>query len=627
MDNFSSDKDHQVHELRFLLNNMSHAILFESINHEIFFVNQSFCDLFTIPLAPEALTGADCSKAAEQSSGLFKEPAQFTERICNIYKEQQAVENEELHFVDGSNIYRDYRPINSGQFIGHLWIYKNFQEVKSILNKVKDQNDFYQHLLNNIPADIAIFDKDHKYLFMNSLAVSLNETRNWLIGKDDFDYCKQKNRPVELAENRRKLFQEAIKTEKTVEFEEINYAADGSKVFNLRRFYPVKNPNGTIQTVIGYGINITKIKERELILLEGEKNMRALLDSMDQLAIIISETLVMHYTNPQWRKSTGVSFEDSVKRSLVSFISKNKESFIDNVTMFIKNGEYKTKNRIVEMTNENGIEHVLTYYISAFTNYEFKERRFAIFFNDITTQLNAENELKKIAKQERKLNELKSNFMNLVSHELRTPLTVILSNVELIDLINGASKGKPVPDIYTRRITEQVDEMVSLINNFLFVSKAEAGKIQCNPSLFDIIKLIDKLKHDLYSPWKDGRKLQVSVQGKIRHVMADESMISHCLINIINNAFKYSPGKPEPELHLNFNLKNWEIIILDFGIGIPQEDMKNLFQPFTRGNNVNQIEGTGLGLTVVKLFVKQNKGTVSIRSNKHDTAFMMRFPY
>ena len=627
MGSIIKDGADKISELRFLLNNVSHAILFESLNHEILFVNQSFCDMFNIPLHPEALLGVNCSKAAEQYSSLFKEPRQFSQGIVNIYQGKKPITNEQLLFANGKAIYRDYKPISDQVFSGHLWTYKNFLELKSILSKVEEQKDFYEHLLNNIPADIAIFDKDHKYIFINNLAISKNDIRNWLIGKDDFDYCKQNNKPMGLAISRRAFFKETLKNGKAVEFEEINYANDGSRVYNLRRFFPLKNVEGTIENVIGYGINITKIKEREVALLEREKILSDLVDSADQLVVGINEALIIKYTNRQWSAFTNLSFDDSLKMEISTFVNKNKSSFVDNVSHFIREGKYKTRNRSVGITKKDGNNHILTYYICAFTNSEFKEKIFAIFFNDITAQLKAQNELKKVAKQERKLNELKSNFMNLVSHELRSPLSVILSNVELIDLKNSSIKEDPVPQVYMNRIMDQVDKMVLLINNFLFVSQAESGKIQFNPILFDINELVNQLNRELYSPWVDGRSLEVSVKGRIMNVMADKSMISHCLINIANNAFKYSLGKPTPKLRLKFNSKMWKISLLDYGIGITKEDKKNLFKSFTRGKNVGDIEGTGLGLMVVKLFVKQNKGSIFIKSNQHGTVVILQFPY
>jgi PAS domain S-box-containing protein len=623
--------DSRISELAFLLNNISHAILFESLNNEILFINQNFCDLFEIPVQPEHLFGADCSQAAKESCHLFKEPQRFIDDILLTYQNKEPVLNEELILADGRMLYRDYKPIlHHPVFSGHLWVYKNSLELKSILNEVQEQRKFYEDLLNNIPADIAIFDKNHKYLFVNKLALSKNDTRKWLIGKDDFEYCKRTNKSDALAISRRASFTEAINKGDTVEFEEIGFTKEGAKVFNLRRFYPLKTEDGSIEYVIGYGINISKIREREEALLHREQAFRDLVESIDQLVVIVNEAGYIQYLNSQWVSLTGMDAEECLHKKIGTFIKAGKASFTDNVNLFINEGKYKTDKRRVGIINKQGKKHTLTYYISGFTNLQAVEKRFAIFFNDITIQLSAENELKKIARQERKLNELKSNFIGLVSHELRTPLSVILSNAELIEIRNAMRKEgqPPETEVYTKRIIEQVDKMTELMNDFLLLSKIESGKIPVNISNFDIRQLIYKLRDELYSPWKDERSLEVSVKGNPVSVTGDEAMIMNVLINIINNAFKYSKGTSAPKLRLRFNARLWQITLIDFGIGISEEDKKNLFHPFVRGSNVGDIEGTGLGLMVVKFFVKKNRGSMFMKSILHKgTAIVLQFPY
>jgi PAS domain S-box-containing protein len=605
--------------------------LFESLDNRILFINQNFCELFGIPVSSDILIGTDCSAAAKQSAHLFKHPNQFIDGILSIYQQQQQVTNEELVFANGSTIYRDYKPIlNHPHFSGHLWIYKNAVELKSILGEIQEQKDFYEQLLNNIPADIAIFDKNHQYLFLNKIAISKTDTRHWLIGKDDFDYCKENNKPIELAESRRQFFNEAIFTKQTIEFEEINHTKEGQQVYNLRRFYPLQNPDGSIETIIGYGINITKVREREEKVLARERAFRELVESMDQLVVVINKEGYIKYTNTQWSLLTGISAAESIDKLLFSFVKIKKIKFTENVLSFIATKKYKNPSKRVCFNDKNGKIRTFVHHITTFTNAASIDNSYAVFFNDITSQLEAEKKLRKIARQERKLNDLKSNFIGLVSHELRTPLSVILSNAELIQLkANNHKQGQPhLYDINTKRIIDQVSKMTQLMNDFLLLGKIEMDKIPMNPTCFNIENLIDKLVEELYTPWTDGRVLQLSVKGNQREVYADEAMIRNTLINLINNAFKYSPGKLAPVIRLRFTEKTWYLLVVDTGIGISTEDQKRLYEPFIRGGNVEDIEGTGLGLIIVKYFVKKNKGKMLLKSSKNKgTAVYLQFPY
>jgi PAS domain S-box-containing protein len=618
--------------LKLLLNNISHALLFESLQREIIFINQQFCDLFEIPVQAEMIVGADCSQAANQAAPLFKYPDEFVNRIIQVYENGLPVYNEEILFANGNVLYRDYKLINEDGISGHLWVYKNSNELKHILGKVQEQKDFYENILNKIPADIAIFNTKHQYIFLNRMAVLNDATREWLIGKDDYEYCRKKNLPNIQADRRRALFTKVLQTGEAAEFEEEYKTTNGSKIVHLRRFYPQKNNEGIIEYVIGYGMNITNIHEREEELLRRKQELHELVNTMNQQVVIIDENGKIISVNPSWVNMIGIGDEDCYGKEITTFIRANKLAFANNVQAFIKENKYKSQNRKVTIIDINKNLHTLTYYLYRFSNYSYEKRTVAIFFNDITLQLKAENDLKQIANQEKKLNDLKSNFMNMVSHELRTPLSVILSSTELIDfktqmLTEGITSINNTSE-YTSRILQQVDKMTQLMNDFLFVSKVESGKVPLKPVLFDINALIEKLNSELYSPWKDGRNLQYSVKGTPLNIIADESMIRLILINIINNAFKYSMGKSAPRLRLYFTQKKWKLLIIDFGIGIQTVDKKNLFQSFVRGRNVGDVEGTGLGLMVVKLFVKKNKGEIRIKSiEKKGTVVLIEFPY
>jgi len=98
---------------------------------------------------------------------------------------------------------------------------KNLEsKVKERTEELQKQKDFYEAILNNIPADVVVADANHKYLFVTPMAVKDPETRKWLIGKDDFDYCEHRNKPISIAEERRHFFNTVQKARKMVEWKE-----------------------------------------------------------------------------------------------------------------------------------------------------------------------------------------------------------------------------------------------------------------------------------------------------------------------------------------------------------------------------------------------------------------------
>ncbi|MDI1316350.1 ATP-binding protein [Flavobacterium sp.] len=138
---------------------------------------------------------------------------------------------------------------------------KNITTTKNLEDDLRKKTIFNDLVLNNIPADIALFDKDHNYLFINQNGIKNDEIRKWLIGKNDFDYCDFKGIDATLAQVRRNYFNEAIRTKKQVDWiDEIN--KEGSKTYIFRRFYPFFI-EGIFVYMIGYGIDVTELKQTQ----------------------------------------------------------------------------------------------------------------------------------------------------------------------------------------------------------------------------------------------------------------------------------------------------------------------------------------------------------------------------
>ncbi len=134
---------------------------------------------------------------------------------------------------------------------------------KEATRELDKQKEFYENILNNIPTDIAVFDADHKYLFVNPGAIRNEELRRYIIGKDDFEYAAFRNRDRKGAEIRREKFLQAKAEAREIRWEDTMVSAEGLLLTHLRRMFPVHNESGELQMVIGFGIDITERKEME----------------------------------------------------------------------------------------------------------------------------------------------------------------------------------------------------------------------------------------------------------------------------------------------------------------------------------------------------------------------------
>lgn len=145
-------------------------------------------------------------------------------------------------------------------FIGFA---RDITESRQIARELALQKSFYENILNKIPTDIAVFDADHRYLFVNPFAIANPEFREFIIGKDDFEYAAYRNRDNTLAIQRRAKFLKAKITGKSIAWEDQGLNADGEVITHLRNFYPIHDEYGRLSLVIGYGIDISDRKDME----------------------------------------------------------------------------------------------------------------------------------------------------------------------------------------------------------------------------------------------------------------------------------------------------------------------------------------------------------------------------
>lgn len=177
------------------------------------------------------------------------------------------------------------------------------EEKERELNRLNEENTqqraFYEYILNNLPSDVAVFSTDHKYLFMNGHAVQNKETREFLIGKDDFDYCRLKGISTNLAEERRQMFQSVVREKVEIEWEDETKDSNGNRKVILRKMSPILDAENQVSYVVGYGIDITAIKLSKEMLQKNNLFQSILMDMatkyinlpIDRVDVTINDSL------------------------------------------------------------------------------------------------------------------------------------------------------------------------------------------------------------------------------------------------------------------------------------------------------------------------------------------------
>lgn len=251
-----------------ILSSLRQGIIVVSPDRSVIFTSPVFCDLVFPGLTPVDLTGRNGVDLLESFKDRFMDPEQFVERVSTIYEKGEPVVGEIVRMRDGRLLTRDYTPIyEQGELVAHVWTYQQAE--------VERQRYFYEQILNNIPADIAVFDKDHRYLFVNPQGIRSEEIREWIIGKTDEQYCDMRQRPYSIFKDRRAAFNRASETKRQAEWEEQLNTASGSTEYHYRKMYPVLDEKGEVELVIGYGMNVTTIKEAQSLLEKARQDAEA----------------------------------------------------------------------------------------------------------------------------------------------------------------------------------------------------------------------------------------------------------------------------------------------------------------------------------------------------------------
>ena len=483
-----------------LVINLNDAVLLENEKRQIEIVNKRFCELFAIPYSPEMLVGADCTQAAENFKHLFIDEEEFVQRIEIILTEKKHVVGEKLQLKDGRCLEREFIPtITDQQYLGHLWIYSDITERISYQERISKQREFYENVLNQIPSDIAVFDKSHHYMFVNPIGIKNPEIRQWIIGKTDYDYCEFRNKPRSIADDRRELFNAVIQTKKLRVWEEELKKSDGNVEYYLRYMYPVLDSENEVTMVIGYGVNITERKKAE--------------------------------------------------KTIAEALTQQKELYV-----------------------------------------------------------------------------LKSNFISMISHEFRTPLSTVLSSSQLLKKYsNTLTAEKKEKHLVT--IEKAVHRMTSLLENVLFIGKNDSQRLTFSPFKLDIVAFMNEVIEDFVLANAGINRIIISYKLSQPTVFADSGLLRQIVLNLLTNAYKYSPNDSEVFVTVCVNEKESVFIIKDQGIGIPASDKKHLFHEFHRASNVGNIQGTGLGLSIVMRCVDAHAGIINVESEVgQGTVFTVTLP-
>jgi PAS domain S-box-containing protein len=245
---------------------------------------------------------------------------------------------------------------------------------------------------------------------------------------------------------------------------------------------------------------------------------------------------------------------------------------------------------------------------------------------EIKERRRAEEEARKSLERERELNELKSRFVSIASHEFRTPLSTILSSSSLIDQYRLRDEPDK-QEKHIHRIKSSVHHLTSILNDFLSLGKLEEGKLDVSPEEFQLDSFLHETIDEVKPSLKPSQQIVIAAKD-CRIVYTDPRLLRNVLFNLLSNASKYSDAGKIITVTTSQQDDLLSITITDQGIGIPESEKKHLFERFFRASNVTNIQGTGLGLHIVKKYLELLNGHISFESTYGSgSAFIISIPF
>jgi signal transduction histidine kinase len=204
-----------------------------------------------------------------------------------------------------------------------------------------------------------------------------------------------------------------------------------------------------------------------------------------------------------------------------------------------------------------------------------------------------------------------------------------LSSADLIELyakkFASASDDKKLKHV--GRIKASVHNLTNILNDFLSLSKLEEERVQVSLVAFQLSEFCEEIVDELKGLLKNGQEIRYSCPVPAVEVLMDKKILKNIMYNLLSNAIKYSGENAPIECDIRLSENEVRIDIQDHGIGIPPEEQQHLFKRFFRANNAENIQGTGLGLNIVRKYLDLLDGDIAFESELgKGTKFSMRIP-
>ncbi|MCW5651230.1 MAG: PAS domain S-box protein [Ramlibacter sp.] len=372
--------------------------------------------------------------------------------------------------------------------------------------------------------------------------------------------------------------------------------------------WPVRT--GDDYTFSSFIRDISRRKAAERALADSEAKYRTVVENVNEGILVTAAGRIL-YANPRALALTGLDEDTAKSRPFIEFIHADDRDLVLNNHLRRLRGEQVENHYQFRVLHTDGDTRWLE--ISAVV-FEWQGTPATLnFLTDVTQRRQTEQDMRSALERERELSELKSRFVAVASHEFRTPLAAILSSVELLDDYGDRLPAEERKEMLSM-IKTGVARMNDMVDQVLLTSRLESGRFSFSPFPLRMPDLLVQIAAEMDSAHPQASRIAMDCDGVDAPRQVDSQLLRHILMNLLSNALKYSPPDSAVTCSVRADGDRLHLRVTDRGIGIPPADLPRLFESFHRGTNVGNIQGTGIGLHIVKECVGLHSGTIEVDS-------------
>ncbi len=508
---------------------------------------------------------------------------------------------------------------------------KEEQERKRSEAKLRSNYEFLNTLMNSIPSPIYYKNVNDEYLGCNNdFADFYGLKPSQIIGKKTTD-INSANVAKRIIEEDRLVYKTGEKQVK-----EISTAYNEGKkrhfILNKVAFY---NSDASVGGLLGIMVDVTRLKQMEEELRQSEMFFKGITDSANDAIILIDKNYKIYFWNKAAEHLFGYKKEE-ILNELISQIlgdSNSKKKFAKKAGSILSYKEKSIHSNIFELeaNNKEGELFPVEFSVSGI---QIRKANFVIIIaKDISLRKESEESLRVAKEKAEEADRLKSAFLSNMSHEIRTPMNAI---VGFSQLLGNSAISDEKKQVFIEQINLNSDSLMQLIEDIIYVSKIEAGKVEIKKSMCLMNSVLDEL-HTSFVEHKRrmgkdhiGLIVEKSIKDECFSMLTDIQRFKQVFSNLIGNAIKFTE---EGTVTFGYEIKDDNTLLFyvkDTGLGINSEKLKHIFDRFTKvsATKTKLYGGTGLGLSISQHLVQLLGGEMWAESKEDEgSVFYFTHPF